>query len=97
MSRTVFGKGKGEGQSLSNRAGQVSVFNHFTSKGDKPGVPLDWGYRPADRPMAEHLGRAFAADNRISGTSNALRIPENQPDYWRSKVGGVKKFSWEDC
>jgi hypothetical protein len=96
-SSTIFDKGTKSGSSGSVApGGQTSIFGVMKNRrGQEPGVPIDYGYRPADRPMAEHLGAKYAADNRDIGFGNTGRVPEKDPTYWRKKTVGIKTFSWE--
>lgn len=100
----------GQTTTLTGQAGGTSMFGQMRNTSDqraRQGVPLDWGYRPADRPMAEFLGngRNFAAvESRTSeGSVRETFSDEYQtlgmakpkdPTFYR-KATGLKVFSWE--
>lgn len=95
MSRTVFGRSPTSTNGAA--AGQHSVFGCTKNRqGQRPGQPLDWGYRPVDRPMANFLGRRLERDDLVQGFGNSGRVPEADTKFWRTRVSGVKTFSWEN-
>lgn len=85
-----------------------NAMRNTTKQRERVGKPIPFGERPADRPMAEHLGtgKSFAAIEKGAGRVHAEGSSKSDaPTYYgltrvtsstmfRDKAG-MKRFSWE--
>lgn len=102
-------KGRNTAGSSASQMGVSLGFEAGTMRNrsyQRPGTPIPFGERPADRPMAHALGngRNFAAmqEPRGEGASRERNesyytfgmLAAKDPTYWRRRVG-MKLWSWE--